>query len=229
VVFPMFSDIRTAEDEQRFQYTYREAVTGGLLVTVPLAVFFFVNAADVIQLVFLRGVFDAASLELTSHILGPYAPTIVALTIISISVRASYGRGWAKWVLGFTIFSLAVKVAGTLLLSRWAGYAGISGATSISQVLLAGMLLWLCTTRTAVAERSGLLRRIGSVLLAGAAVLTFLLVFSPTILVFIPGHTMFDAALRLAISALILVVVYVGLMYILGMGSYVTRIARVHK
>ncbi|MEW6051605.1 MAG: lipid II flippase MurJ [Candidatus Zixiibacteriota bacterium] len=160
VLFPLFAEHSADNDEQKFSYLFHKAIIGGLLVAVPLAVLFFTNASDIIQLIFRRGQFDTRSTEMTAAVLRPYVPAIVALFAISTSIRACYAQGWVKQVLGLTLGALVLKFITTSFLSDWFGYPGISMATSVSQVTLSAALLWLVMR---LARTSASLRLVSSI------------------------------------------------------------------
>ncbi len=143
VLFPMFSESFEAGGS-RFGVLYRKTVSLAVLLAVPLAVVFYVNAEEIIYLVFFRGVFDAESVAITSAVLRPHALSIVALFVVSTSIRACYAGNWARQVLTFTIMLFVIKWVATALLSRWFGYSGITAATSLALIAFAlSMLIFL--------------------------------------------------------------------------------------
>lgn len=226
VVFPHFSEAQATGDNEQFANVYREAILGGLLISAPVAVFFLTGASEIIQLVFLRGVFDSSSLDLTSRLLIPYAPTIVALTIISTSIRACYSRGWTALVLVFTVMTLVTKVTATLLLAARFGFPGIAAATTVSQWLFALLLVWLVVARMPSFSLKTLLVPLSRIVICACAALVTVLAANPLLQARFPGHSTIDAVSRLGISGAILFAVYVALVYILGLGSYMSRIVR---
>ncbi len=227
VVFPMFSSSQIETDRERFGSVYRKAVTGGVLVAVPLAVYFFLNATDIVYLVFFRGVFNAESVHFTTGVLKPYTPTIIALFVVSTSIRACYGRGWGKTVLLFTVILLGAKFVATALFSRWFGYPGISAATTLSQVSFAIALLVLVIQRARMPEKGQFVFSVFKLLLAGAAGFLVLYFLGPVIAEYFPAVSRLQAVIRLIISGIVLFVVYLILVYWMGLGTYISRTIRI--
>ena len=167
VLFPMFSRASLTGDMTVFGRVYGKAIIAAVLIAVPIAGFVYVGAEEIIALVFQRGQFDAQSVEITAAVLRPYAPTIVALFIISTSIRASYSGGWAKRVLAFVLLSLAIKFAGTALLPNWISYPGISAATSAAFLMMAILLTILVARKTMTGENHGFALSVTRILIAG--------------------------------------------------------------
>jgi len=141
VMFPVFSRQSDDVDTTTFAAAYRKGVTAALLFAAPLAVFFYVNAESLVYTVFHRGVFDDRSAAMTTSILRTLAPSIIALFVVSMSIRACYARGWSRPVLVFSVMLLFIKFGATALLPRWLDYPGISAASSLSLVLFAILLM----------------------------------------------------------------------------------------
>jgi putative peptidoglycan lipid II flippase len=223
VVYPLFSESSGQIDRRQFGSVYQEAITGGMLVAVPMAIFFFVNAVDLVYLIFFRGVFDSTSVEMTARVLQPYTPTIIALFIVSTSIRACYAQGWTKQVMWFTAVLIALKFAATMWLSRWIGYPGISAASSLSQVIYAALLLGLIVRRIDAVDRQVLLGRLWRIILAGAICLIVAYLFNNYLLTAIKGGTRPMALARLAVSGLFLVCCYTLSASMLGFRHYLFR------
>ena len=228
VVFPEFSQRYSDEDRRVFSATYRNAVTAGMLVAVPMAVFVFANARDIVYLLFVRGVFDAQSLEITTNVLLPFVPTIVALFVVSTSIRACYGRGWSGTVLVFTVVLLVVKAAGTALLPKWLGYPGIAAATSVSQVGFALALLVLIVRRSKMIGGGRMALDLAKLLAAGGLGLVALYFLGDTIgsLWGLPVVSRAGALARMATSAALLFAYYAAAVQLMGFGGYVRQVVR---
>lgn len=226
VVFPKFSQVDLTRQHNGFASLYRNAIVGGMLLTIPLAAFFYVYSADLVQVIFLRGRFDSNSLELTTNLLRPYTPTIVALFVISSSLRAAYGQGWVKQVFWLAVVALGFKIAATFWLPDLIGYPGITSATSLSQMFFAAGLLALCAKRATPALTSNLASAIGRLLLAGAIGLLAGQLIAYSLHVYIEGSTLGAALLRLSIGGLTILAAFAGAALMLGFGSYFALLFR---
>ncbi len=224
VVFPMFSSIEHENDPERFGQLYRQAVTGGFLVALPIALFFYTNAEDIVHVILLRGVFDARSLELTTNILQPYAPTIAALFIISTSVRACHGRGWGKAVLLLTAAAFVVKLAGTMLFPKIFDYAGISLATTTSMLVLAAGLLVLVLRRSRSERNIEFRHTVLKLVAMGALLAIALLYLSDFVQSLQSDFSWLAAAERLTVLGVALIGMYSLLIYLFGFSPYLKKL-----
>jgi putative peptidoglycan lipid II flippase len=229
VLFPLFSRTYDKENMYRFNALYQKAVLGGLLVAVPLAVLFFTNAREIIHLIFYRGVFDIDSLVKTARVLRPYTPTIIALFVISTSLRACYGQGLARHVLVFTVILLVMKYLTTALLPAWFGYAGISAATSISQVGFAVLLFLLIIKRQRTALQGKFIFSIIKIFSAG--IIGFILVFYVNRIVggYFEEMTRLNSVIKLAVSSAAVLLFYGLPVYLFGFGDYIKEILRLKE
>ncbi|MBN1213092.1 MAG: polysaccharide biosynthesis C-terminal domain-containing protein [candidate division Zixibacteria bacterium] len=229
VLFPLFSKTYDKNNLFRFNALYQKAIIGGLLVAVPLAVLFFVNAGEIIHLIFYRGVFDAASLTKTAQVLKPYTPTIIALFVISTSLRACYGRGLVRQVLIFTVFLLVLKYLTTALMPLWFGFAGISAATSISQVGFALLLFLLIVKRHRMEAKGKFILSIIKIFTAG--IIGFILVYYVNYFAenYLDVMSRTASVIKIGISSSAILLFYGLPVYLFGFGDYIKEILRLQK
>ncbi|HOP07594.1 MAG TPA: lipid II flippase MurJ [candidate division Zixibacteria bacterium] len=210
VVFPMFSASASANQRERFAETYRTAVNSALLFAVPLAVFMYLYAEPLVRLLFQRGAFDAESARVTSELFRPYIPAVLALFVVSTSVRACYGAGWGKTVLLFAAVMLLVKFAATGILPLWFGYQGISAATSLAHLGMALMLMILTIRRSAAVAG----RRIGfdilRLLASGATAFVVTLLVDSYLLCRLDESSLLALIIKLIISAAVVLASFVS-------------------
>lgn len=226
VVFPKFSRTDLSQDSTGFSNLYRNAIVGGMLLTIPLAAFFLVSASDLIQVVFYRGRFNADSVAMTATLLRPYTPTIVALFVISTSLRAAYGQGWVKQVFWVAALALVVKASATLLLPRLFGYQGITIATSLSQIILAVGLLWICLSRVKTEANRSVATSALKLLLAGAIAAVCGYLVNQSLYSLWSDSGFLQAGLRLAVSGLSIVAAFLVATLILGFRPYFALLFR---
>lgn len=226
VVFPIFSRSTISLDRSHFVEVYRKTVMGALFITIPLAVLYYLNAAELVSLLFERGAFDGRSVQITAAVLRPYAPTIIALLIVTTSVRACYAGGWAKTVLYISPGLLMVKFAATALLPRWFGAPGISAATSVSFAGFALLLFFLTMRRGGTSKTTATVMVIARLLAAGllAGVATFAL--TDYLNSYMDGSGLIGLLLRLTVSTGVLLTVYVGLTISLGLKKQMLEVFR---
>ncbi len=209
VLFPLFSRASVLDNHGQFGKIYSRAISAAVLIAIPLAGFVYVGAEEIISLVFQRGKFDAYSVEITSSILRPYAPTIVALFIISTSIRAAYSGGWTKSVLSLVLVAFLLKFVGTAFLPQWFGYPGISAATSLAFLVMAILLVVLLGKKVVTKDRSRFALFLAQILVAGPIAAVALMTVKEYWLVYRPVSQVeiifFLAVTLVAIAGLFLV------------------------
>ncbi|UCD64512.1 MAG: hypothetical protein JSW34_03500 [Candidatus Zixiibacteriota bacterium] len=208
VVFPMFSQVSGEAQNRRFGDVYQKAVAGAMLVAIPIAVFYLINAEDLVSLLFRRGQFDRASVAMTAGILRPYAPSIVALFVISTSIRACYSGGWGKYVLAFTVVVFATKFVGTFVLPGFFGYAGITAATATAHVSFAALMLIFLTLKVPATDTVRFVWNVVMLLLTGVVAGLAGNHFNGFIAGYSGGSGYQHVLARLALSGAFLVVLY---------------------
>lgn len=216
VVFPLFSESTDNEQLHRFQYLYKKAILSAVFLAVPIAVFFFLHAKEIVYLLFHRGVFDAHSVELTATTLRPFVISIVSLFVISTSMRACYSGGWGRVVLLFVSISFTLKFILNIVLSNAFGYVGISSATAAAHLFFAGAMIIFIMQKIRMLEKKQFVITLASILSAG--------IFSGGLLYLIQSHwftssignSYISIIISLAESLLILIVVYLLSLYILN-------------
>jgi putative peptidoglycan lipid II flippase len=222
VVFPMFSQASGDSSERRFGDVYQKAVTGALFLAVPIAAFFFVNAGDLVYLLFHRGQFDMTSVQLTTTVLKPFTPSIVALFVISTSIRACYSGGWAKQVFIFAVIIFITKYAATILLPQWMGYAGITVATTIAHVGFAAFMTVFLTRRVPATDKPRFVFNVIMLLVVGVLAAAVTNYSNSLIAPLFTAGDIVDTTVKLVVSGLILLIVYWLCISFLGMRKMFT-------
>lgn len=224
VVFPLFSEASVNIKDHRFGDAYQRAVAGSLFLAVPIAAFFFVNAADLVYMLFHRGVFDHNSVELTTTVLKPFTLSIVALFVVSLSIRACHSGGWARYVLGFAVIIFITKFFTTLLLPRWLGYAGITTATSIAHIGFALFMLTFIIKRTVAVNKRRFVMTIVRLILVGVATVFVMTYFNNLLPEYLSQFNHIKILLKLLLSGLVLGAVYLLFIHIVGLRPMFNKI-----
>ena len=224
VLFPIFSSSQATADHSRFVSVYRKAISIALFIAVPLAVLFYVGAEGLVRLVYQRGVFDQNSTMITVSVLRPYAPTIIALFVISTSIRACYAAGWNRAVLYLALAALGVKFAATALLSRWIGYPGISAATSLAFVGYGAGLLVFVSLREKASDLWAFVWLLIRILLAGGVSLIVIDFVKNRIGWVMAGTDTLEVLLMFATLATAIALLYAGCAWGLGLKPFFSEL-----
>ncbi len=219
VLFPHFSE-SSINDIGRFASLYKKSIIASLFLSIPLAIFFYSSALDIVTLVFMRGSFDIESAKMTSQLLIPFAPSIVALFVITTSVRACHAGGWGKQVLRFTLLLFFIKFIATYLLVNQIGFVGLSAATAFSQVTMSVILLLFISNKIGGEERQADFAKIlGKISVASA--LTFIAVnyFSAMVMTSFETASWVALLIKSAITFVTVVSVFFFFCYLLGLAK----------
>ena len=224
VVFPIFSESTDPSMLLRFQDVYKKALTFAVLISVPIAVFFFLHARELVYLIFHRGVFDAHSVELTANTLKPFVVSIVSLFVISTSMRACYSGGWGRVVLIFVVISFALKFMLNFLFTTNFGYAGITLATATAHLFFATAMVIFISQKIKVENKSAFFTRIISILLSGISA-GFIISYMKQFWMPVEFMTNYvEIFISLSISLFVLVVIYLLGLYIFRQKELLTQL-----
>lgn len=223
VMFPFFSDSATVRDDEKFGAIFYNTIIPALMLSLPLAIFFYHNAADLVTLLFNRGKFDQNSVLITTAVLKPYVISVAALFVINTSLRAIYSKGWLKQILSMTIIVLVFKYVGNFILSDWFGYPGISLATALSHLLFALLMIGLILFKIKSKLKRQFVIDIVKLVVSGVAI--WFVAFYPQdyLLTLIGGRGKIDILLRLIVSGIFLLALYLLIIYLLGMSSHIKK------
>jgi len=217
VIFPLLSEAVVNVNNQRFTETFKKAIISSILLSIPIAVFFFINATELVYLLFHRGAFDQRSVMITASVLKPFTPSIIALFVISLSIRACYSRGWGRYVLYFAIIILITKFVTTLLLPRWLGYIGITTATAVAHIGFASLMLSLIVKRIFKKDKAKFLVIIGKLILIGVLTAFFMTFVNKELAVYLTRSDRLDILFKLFLSGITLLFIYIFSLYIFGL------------
>ncbi len=229
VVYPMFSDQRVRSDDATFVGLYSRAVLGGLFIAVPVALVLAISATDVTYLLFSRGRFGAESVIQTASVLRPLSLSVIALFVISSSIRACYSRQKEKAVLLFTLVLFASKFILTWWLQAVMSYPGIALATSLSQVTFAALMFGYILSITDTKLTVPLLNTLGRIALAGVAAGIVGWFLNEYVTMVIAGDGHLWAAVRIVGVGSGVSLVFIVAAYAAGLGSLMQRIVRDRK
>jgi putative peptidoglycan lipid II flippase len=118
-----------------------------MVLSIPATVGLIVLSGPIIELVFQRGEFDAASTWMTASALAFYAPGILGYSIVKIAAPAFYSLRDARTPVYISLVTIAVNLGLNLWLNSIYGFRGLALGTAISASLNAAALLWLLSRR----------------------------------------------------------------------------------
>ena len=208
--FPKFSELAHGKQIDKLKETSILVIRSLWFLTLPVAVYLFLFAKPVVEIIFQRGAFDEHSTMLTSSILVALLLSMIAYVARDTLTRVFYSFGNSSIPLLVAIFSIALKIIlNTILVEKYQA-PGIAFATSL--VTLFNFLLLGFLLRKEIG-RLGWLKHIRSLSKMGIAVfvmylfgLLFLLVFP----VHLEKYYFFSKALLLSASFISCFLIYFG-------------------
>ena len=140
--FPRFSELAHSKDLDNLKKTSIMVIRSLWFITLPIAVYLYLFAKPIVELVFERGAFDARSSELTSSILVALLLSMVAYVGRDTLTRVFYSLGNSKTPLLVAFCSIALKIFLNSILVKDFKAPGIAFATSLITVFNF-LFLWI--------------------------------------------------------------------------------------
>ena len=139
-IYPTLA-VKAAEGSKEFGKTLLESMGGLTLVLIPISCITFLDADDIVRMVYARGSFDQAAVSSTTLALAWYAPMFAFSGLRDILTRAFYAVQDTKTPMRNSVIGVACNIAFSLLFVRWLGLKGIALGTTVSAAVTAALLL----------------------------------------------------------------------------------------
>ncbi|MBI4180015.1 murein biosynthesis integral membrane protein MurJ [bacterium] len=134
--------IRAGGEIDRYRRVLVRSLRMASLAFMPAAGMFIVLRADIIQLLFQRGVFDQAAADLTAQALLYYSMGLLFLIWKDLALQAVVALKDFVTPVWTTILAMTVNTALNFILVRYMAHGGIALAKSLAEGLWAFCLLW---------------------------------------------------------------------------------------
>ena len=129
--FPRFSELAHGKQIDKLKETSIIVIKTLWFLTLPIAVYLFLFAKPVVEIIFQRGAFDDRSTLLTSSILVALLLSMIAYVARDTLTRVFYSFGNSRIPLLVSIFSIILKIVlNSVLVGKYQA-PGIAFATSI--------------------------------------------------------------------------------------------------
>ncbi len=132
--FPWIADLSSVDQAEKLRQLYFRSVRLLIFFIGLVAAGVMLFSADIVQLAFKRGAFDAASLELTSEPMFYYAIGMVFQAVYTFQMRFYYVRRMLLRVGIILISMFAVKLILSWILIGQMEHNGLALATSIARI-----------------------------------------------------------------------------------------------
>lgn len=142
VQFPKMSRLAVTSDYKNLKKNFTQTINAMMLLIIPATAGLMIFAKPIVTLLFFRGEFDAASLEITSRALFYYALGIVGISFNTVIQRMFYSLKKPMEPVIISIVIVTVNIILNIILSKLFGVIGLPLATSISVVVGSIVSLW---------------------------------------------------------------------------------------
>jgi putative peptidoglycan lipid II flippase len=137
-----------------------------LVLSIPATVGLMVLAQPIVQLIFERGRFDAASTAMTAAALACYAPGIVGYSIVKIASPSFYSLREVRTPLIVSLVTIAANLGLSVWLFHVIGFRGLALGTAIAANVNAVLLLVFLAKRIGGIEVGRILNTLARIGLA---------------------------------------------------------------
>ncbi|MFK5978438.1 MAG: murein biosynthesis integral membrane protein MurJ [Rhizobiaceae bacterium] len=174
VLLPELSRALKSSDMEAVQNLQNNSLEFALALTLPAAVGFVIMPEPIVNILYQRGAFDAETTSLTAMALAAFAFGLPAYVLIKVFLPAFFAREDMKSPLWFSIISVALNIAISLMLFPSLGHVAIALATAISAWVNIGLLGGTLWVRGEFRPSPASLKRIGLMIVASVIMGIFL-------------------------------------------------------
>jgi len=140
VLLPDLSRKLRAGNEAGALHSQNRALELSMFLTLPSAIALMAIPAPIIHTVFEHGAFTRADTFAVAPALLAFAIGLPAFALTKVFQPGFFAREDTKTPMRFALISMAVNIAGSLILSRYMGHVGIALATSLAAWLNTALL-----------------------------------------------------------------------------------------
>lgn len=171
--FPVFSEAFAEKNYEKFKRSFSLHVRRILYFIVPLSLLFIILRTHMVRIVLGAGAFDWEDTILTAQSVGFFSLSLFAQSLTPLLSRSFYALQNTKTPVIISIVSIAVNIAGSLVLGKYMGVVGLALAFSIASVLnMALLAVWLAFAVGDIDQRRIFISAAQIAALSAAAALT---------------------------------------------------------
>lgn len=183
VLLPELARRLRAGDMKGVQSSQNGALEISLLLTLPAAIALLALPHPIIQVLFERGAFTADDTLATARALMAFAAGLPAFVMIKVFSPGYFAREDTRTPMWFAMISVAVNIAGALILFPYISYVGVALATSVAGWINAFLLALTLSRRgdfvLDARMRQALPRIIGASIMMGLVLVGLMQVCAP--------------------------------------------------
>jgi len=168
VTLPFYSELYSTGQKDKLLNNVKSVVYFGLILMIPFSLFLWLEAEDVIKIIFGYGKFKSTSIDLTASALRGFSFGLWAYFSAYFLQRVYNAQRKNGPLLLFAALSLGCNIVLNIILSRIIGIEGIAVATSVANILFFLLLIFFLDKKLTLK-----LFRITSFLFSGVVMLGY--------------------------------------------------------
>lgn len=142
VILPVFSRLNIDKKNKEFANYATIIIKLLIIILLPIAIIFLAMSNEIIEFIYMRGSFDANSVNIVSSIFIAYSLQIVLLSIQTIFIKLFHSMENTKTTLHISLIGFFINIVLSILLSKILKLQGVALATTIS-VFITCILLYI--------------------------------------------------------------------------------------
>lgn len=147
VLYPKFIESKVLSSNEKFKNEVSKILSIMIYIGFPLMICFIVLNKEIVQIVYMRGNFDATSVELTRYALLFYSLGALGYAIQDTLMKVFYALKESKIPMITSLISVGINLVLDVVLVQYFDYYGLAAATSIAITANAVMLFYMLEKR----------------------------------------------------------------------------------
>lgn len=140
VMYPMISKMAAEDDLKGFKKSVAEGINSINLLVIPATVGTMIFTEEIVKLLFGRGAFDFAAIDLTSNALFFYAIGMIGYGLRELLAKSFYSLQDTTTTMVNGTIGVIINIILNFILSKYMGIGGLALATSISAIFCTVLL-----------------------------------------------------------------------------------------
>lgn len=169
ILLPTISRLLSSGADTEAMETQNRGIELALFLTLPATVAFIVVAEPIVRGLFQYGLFTAVDARRCGWALSAFSIGLPAYVLVKVLTPGYYARGDTRTPVRYAMISIAVNIAGNLVLIPLVGHVGPPLATALASTTNVAMLYRTLARRGHFVADARLSRRLPRLLIAAAA------------------------------------------------------------
>ncbi len=169
ILLPTISRLLSSGADAEAMETQNRGIELALFLTLPATVAFIVVAEPIVRGLFQYGLFTAIDARRCGWALSAFSIGLPAYVLVKVLTPGYYARGDTRTPVRYAMISIAVNIAGNLVLIPLVGHVGPPLATALASTTNVAMLYRTLARRGHFVADARLSRRLPRLLIAAAA------------------------------------------------------------